>query len=155
LVEWYKALPDRFTPFGLTLLQKLYAIINTPDTIQINQGWNLISSNVTLHDSLIINIVQPILQNLVIIKALNGMAYWPPYMNTLTKWDSTQAYAVYANSACALIVYGVEIEPANAPLELKEKNWYWIPYYPKAPEPVRYFFQTIATKIIIINNLRG
>lgn len=84
--------PEIFTDGGFTVVLSLEATQWRTDSLLLEEGWSGISSYIQPDDSLVENIFAPTMENLVILKNMEGLAYWPPYVNTLEWWNNDRGY---------------------------------------------------------------
>ncbi len=158
--EWpaevvYQMGPEAYQVNGLTVLSGVTAITNITQQISFNNGWNMISSYVTPSDLNIQTLLLGIINQLVIIKNSSGQAYWPPFMNSLTTWNTTQGYAMNNNASGTLEITGQQIKPEETPLTLNASNWYWIPYYRTTAMATATALASITGNFVIIKSISG
>jgi uncharacterized protein (TIGR02145 family) len=118
-----------FSIFVLMLISCSYLIANTIIQIPLSQGWNLISSYITIQEPDSVQYVfADIQENLVIVKNNNGDVYIPSYdINIIGKWEITQGYQVYMTNADTLVISGEVVNPAET-LIILNQGWNMISY---------------------------
>jgi len=103
-------------------------------TIQLPQGWSLISSHVQPDDADIRTIMQPLLDanKLLFMKDTEGRIYAPrlaePFIN-MEPWDVLRPYWVKLNSPGALRLEGITVR-SDLPLQLT-RGWNGVAYLPR------------------------
>ena len=133
-----------YTVDGMTVLSSLSAITTITQNIPLNSGWDLISSYVNPANLSITNLTSGITNQLVIMKNADGQVYWPPYITSLTNWNTLNGYKINVSAACTLSITGSQIKPETTPIPFANASWYWIPYY-------RTTSQAIGTALASIN----
>ncbi|MDA3883723.1 MAG: carbohydrate-binding protein [Bacteroidales bacterium] len=126
--------------------------ISTTQTINLTQGWNLISLNVTPESSTISNIFSGI--DLLEIKTLEAL--WrkdnPDFLNSLQTLEAGKGYFVYLNSNATLTITGTPIDVTSFQYNLTATwNIIGCPYQTATP-----FSQDFnANNCIEIKNFEG
>jgi uncharacterized protein (TIGR02145 family) len=96
--------------------------------ITLNQGWNMISSNIIPQADSVQYVFSDIKNNLVIAKNNDGDVYIPSFdINDIGKWDRTQGYQVYMTNADTLKITGFAVNPSETQIVLNE-SWNMISY---------------------------
>jgi hypothetical protein len=97
-------------------------------TINLNQGWNMVSSNI-IPESLPIDVVaSDIINDMIIAKNNSGDVFIPQYdINTIGDWDVTQGYQIYMANANSLLIAGTQVNPDVTTIIL-EQGWNMISY---------------------------
>jgi hypothetical protein len=120
-------------------------------TIALNQGWNMISSNITPQEPDSLQYVtSDITNNLVLAKNNNGEVYIPSYdINVIGKWDVTQGYNVYMSKADTLKVTGLAVNPSDTQIALYQ-GWNTISYLRNSELDCESAFASFAAGNVII-----
>jgi len=92
--------------------------------ILIPTGWSGISSFLIPENNQIEVVLQPIINNLIILESQDGIYYPGQNINTIGVWNYDQGYKIKMESAAQLTINGWE--PPNLQLNLK-KGWNIIP----------------------------
>lgn len=96
-------------------------------TINLNSGWNLISSNVVPENTNIIDIFSEV-NNLKLVKNQAGNIYDPAFgINTIGNWNINYGYWVYMTAPSILQITGVEVNPFETPINLNQ-GWNLVSY---------------------------
>jgi len=96
-------------------------------TINLNSGWNLISSNIVPENTNIIDIFSEV-NNLKLVKNQAGNIYDPAFgINTIGNWNINYGYWVYMTAPSILQILGLEVNPLETPINLNQ-GWNLISY---------------------------
>ena len=96
-------------------------------SIELNNGWNLISSYLSLNQS-VEEIFTPIEENIVIVKNIYGIAYLPEWdFNGIGAFNSLEGYFVKTTSNTILNINGSFLLPEENPITLNN-GWSAISY---------------------------
>ncbi|HNQ42924.1 MAG TPA: C25 family cysteine peptidase [Candidatus Cloacimonadota bacterium] len=121
-------------------------IINAAETsaftVQLTQGWNLVSLNISPADHTITNLTSAIAGNILQIKGIEGVYISGNPYNTLSSLTDGRAYSFKMSTAAAWDVTGIPI-PANTPLPLSA-GWNMVAYLPQNSLPVATAIQSIS-----------
>ncbi|MCF8373226.1 MAG: fibrobacter succinogenes major paralogous domain-containing protein [Bacteroidales bacterium] len=117
--------------------------------------WSIISTYIQPLDSNIAQVMNPIVQNIVIVKAWQGLTYWPQYgLNMIGDIDIMHGYQIKMVEADTLAVYGTIANPTNHPVILST-GWDIIPYLRTSSAPIATMMSDIETNIKIVKNGMG
>ena len=127
----------------------------TLDTIYLNSGWNLISTDVIPEDSTIATVFGGLnAGNLIYISGYNnGASFYDPngpvFLNTLNEITRGYGYWVKVNTSDTLVIEGTAIDPEyRVPLNA---NWNLIGYPPQdALAPEVYFEDLILSNNLVL-----
>lgn len=106
-------------------------VLQTSDKMQqsinLNKGWSWISVNVKLEDSLVENVMEPIVENVMYVKSKTAYSVvengkWHGNLSTI---NHSEMYKVQVDAETVLDVIGESA--ANEPITLN-KGWTWIGY---------------------------
>ncbi len=96
--------------------------------INLNTGWNLISSYITTDNMNIANYLSSITDGILIVKNPSGQAYIPQYnINNIGNWNNAHGYQAYMTTAKKLELTGEGIVPENFVINLNA-GWNKISY---------------------------
>ncbi len=139
---------ELFTEDGITAVE---LVVTVPLTVDLAAGWGMNSCNVDLYDSDMQTLVDPILEDLILIKAGSGIFSWPARnFWWLDEWSSAQGYKIKMRNGAGLDFSGDPI-PADRPLPLPA-GWSMIAYYPNQTIDAVTAFRNIAGQLIIAKN---
>lgn len=123
--------------------------------IQIQQGWNMISSNLTPQNTSINEIVSEIENEIIIIKNGNGQTTIPSLnIDGIGTWNITEGYQIKTSENTELNIMGNIIEPTsiNIPINI---GWQIIPYLRQQPQNIEAALFPIQDDIIIVKDNDG
>ena len=125
-------------------------------SIELNNGWNLISSYLDLNQS-VEEIFTPIEENIVIVKNTYGTAYLPEWdFNGIGAFNSLEGYFVKTTSNTILNINGTFLLPEENPITLNN-GWSAISYLRTDMVPVDLVFSEIVNNnnLVIVKNHLG
>jgi len=126
----------------------------TTQTLELNQGWSLLSKRVLTEDESMESIFQPVEDQLVILKDEVGNVYWPEFgLNTLGEYNINKGYLAKFNENISLDILGYLI-PESTHIELN-MGWNIIPYYANESINAVVYFESIVEHIIIVKDQVG
>jgi len=126
-----------------------YTMTPAVRTINLRQGWNLISFDVFPTDPAIASVLSGIAGRYTRVLSFDcnagtpGLSYYPdlPALSSLQHMDPYHGYWIYMNSSATLTVQGFEI-PDSTPIYLCA-GWNLVSYLPESPLPVDVALQSI------------
>jgi len=122
-------------------------------TIQINEGWSIISTYINPINPDMVNLMSPIVDdnNLLIIKNGVGAVYWPSFnLNTIGDISVGEGYQIKVNNNDNLTFSG-ELIPHDFNMQLSE-GWSIISYLHQEPFNTVDMMSSIVENIDIIKN---
>jgi len=123
--------------------------------IQLNSGWNQISSNIVPVNRAIEDIFSDIQENLTLVKNDNTGIYWPEIeINEIGEWNPLLGYQVYVEDEDVLQFTGTRLSPDLHPVDLNE-GWNQIAYLRTTPMNVEDALAGIDNEIEIVSNNAG
>ncbi len=125
-------------------------------SIELNNGWNLISSYLSLNQS-VEEIFTPIEENIVIVKNIYGIAYLPEWdFNGIGTFNSLEGYFVKTTSNTILNITGTFLLPEENPIILNN-GWSAISYLRTDMVPADLVFAEIVNdnNLVIVKNHLG
>lgn len=124
----------------------------TVENLQLNAGWNSISSLLLPPNPDVENICEPVTDHLVIIQNMNT-AYCPELnINTLQEWDFQSGYLIKVNQDCNLPFEG--LTNTNRTITLNN-GWNLIPVLSECEVDTEGFFADIVTYIRVVKDAAG
>ena len=124
--------------------------------IELNYGWNLISSYLNLNQS-VEEIFTPVEENIVIVKNSYGTAYLPEWdFNGIGAFNSLEGYFVKTTLNTTLNLNGTFILPEENPITL-DNGWSAISYLRTDAVPADLVFEEIVNEnnLVIVKNHLG
>lgn len=148
---------DVFHEDGLTIL----TLSVTPEevigfTLQMRNGWNLISAPIIPEDDDVRAILRDVVEreHLVILKNQNGRFYVPALnFSNLPPWDFRQGYQARLSSADSLLVVG-EFADEETPIPLRA-GWNMVAYLPEQEIAAPVAFENVNDIMIIAKDVNG
>ncbi|MCB5247737.1 MAG: carboxypeptidase regulatory-like domain-containing protein, partial [Candidatus Cloacimonetes bacterium] len=125
----------------------------TPQSISLNAGWNLISLN-KVPASMAVADVFASVPGLIQIKN-ETRSYMPsmaPYFNTLQNLAVNEGYWVNVSSPATLTVTGTQVEASAIPISLKA-GWNLVSYLPEAAKPTATALASISSYLLEVDYL--
>jgi hypothetical protein len=120
--------------------------------VEIPVGWSGISSYILPAQPEVENLMQPILNDLVILQNMNHV-YWPAQnINTIGNWDAHAGYKIKVNDNVNLQVAGTYQE--NKTIELNQ-GWNIMPTLSDCPVSCDDLFSNVADQIEIVKEIAG
>jgi len=123
--------------------------------IDLQTGWNLISSYIEPNNPDIDDIFGGISNQINIVKTGDGLMYVPAWdLNTIRNWNPSLGYAVNASSSAQLIIQGENIEPEYYPIQLND-GWNLISYLRDNQTSPEFALSSIEGDYILVKNNNG
>ncbi len=123
--------------------------------IDIVDGWNFISTNLSPADANISVAMAPIANDIELAKDENGQVYWPEFnINNIGDITIGKAYKVNANTDVTWNVSGSTINPEQHPLQLPQ-GWSYLGYLREASANISSVMNAVSTDIFLVKNLNG
>ena len=124
-------------------------------SLGIGTGWSLISTYVEPFDTDIETICEEIVDNMLMVKNLDGDLYFPDLnINDIDDWNIEEGYKIYMDNQDELTFEGVKVRPENVTLSLAE-DWNWIPYLRDEDMSVETAMEDIEDDMLIIKDING
>jgi hypothetical protein len=122
--------------------------------ISLNQGWNLISSNLIPEDNGIDKVLGELGDDFLICRGDGSSIYFPKLnLNTIYNWDYTKAYKVYMNQAADLEIVGNPI-PDGATINLQQ-GWNTMAFMMQDETDITVALAGIANDLLIVRDGSG
>lgn len=159
-VEYNINLPNQayFTEDGLSAIT--YMSSSSPITeqlIEFPEGWSIFSSYMITQDMNIVSILEPVVDNLVIAKDNNGLAYIVEYgFNALGDIEPGQGYLLKTTEPCSINVHGAFAKPDIHPITLG-LGWNIVGFLLENPKNTELVFEDLVSQdaIMIVKDYMG
>ena len=123
--------------------------------ISLQEGWNMISSNVIPEDPSMEAVFADIVTDVIIVKNGQGQVYWPEFeSNQIEDWIITAGYKVKMKTAADLEITGQCFQPYEITYDLLT-GWNLISFIATDGMSPSDAFAQIVSDIIIIKNCLG
>ncbi len=147
--------PDYYVDGEISYVFAIRSLGMHVQSIQLTEGWNLISSFIQPEDTDIETIFRTIESSMLIAKDGNGNIYFPDLgINSIGNWIFAKGYNIYMTNAEELEITGLSVSPEDNPIELSE-GWNMIAYLRNSAMPVANAFSDIVDNILIVKNGAG
>ena len=124
---------------GLLSMNNLNPI--TVQQIDLPLGWSMFSSHIIVEDMDIVSLIEPISDDVIIVKNGEGAAYLVEYQfNAIGDLEVGQGYIVKTTQACNISVEGVFAKGELYPISL-ESGWNMVGYLREESESVEIVFK--------------
>lgn len=128
--------------------------IETTQSLDFHQGWNLFSKNVITENELMEELFGSVEGQVVIVKDVAGNVYWPFFnLNTIGHYNVNEGYLVKFESDVILNLTGVLIPPYFE-YSLND-GWNIMPYYEDESINAVEFLNSISSQVIIVKDEIG
>ena len=115
-------------------------------TLQLQSGWNTVALQVAPVDPAVAQVVSQ-LEALIMVKDGAGRVFFPEQgIETLSMWNTTEAYQVLVNGSVAFPVLGEPLTAAQNPINLLA-GWNLLPYFIDTPKPVEQALASILEEV--------
>lgn len=132
---------------GIISMQNINPI--TLQQIDFPLGWSMFSSHIITEDMDVITFIEPISDNVIIVKNGDGAAYLVEYQfNAIGDLEVGQGYVVKTSQACSMSVEGVFAKGEFHPI-LLGFGWNMIGYLREEPESVEVIFNDLVDQGVI------
>tara|TARA_B110000977_G_scaffold176189_1_gene231608 strand:- start:957 stop:2684 length:1728 start_codon:yes stop_codon:yes gene_type:complete len=145
-----------FTVNGLSELSKLQAIplVNSQE-IELVEGWSLFSTFLTLENMDVIEVISPIVSNVVVVKDFMGMAYLTEWgFNGIGTITLSQAYQIKTSTEIVLNLEGTYSNPNELIITLPT-GWSLLGYLRTSPADCEAVFETISSEVSLVKDYLG
>ena len=134
----------------------ILALSNTmTQDIELNQGWNLISTYIIPDYPNISDVFDPIVNNLYLAKDEFGNVFWPEWdLNNIGDNTPGKAYKIKMNADDTLQVRGAVANPLDYPLILPD-GWSFLGYLLSQNEDPSVILESIEDDLVLIKNAIG
>ena len=155
LVDYDLTMPNSDT-YVVDGISGILALSNTMiQDIELNQGWNLISTYIIPDYPNISDVFEPIVNNLYLAKDEFGNVFWPAWdLNNIGDNTPGKAYKIKMNVDDTLQVRGAVANPLNYQLILPD-GWSYLGYLLSQNEDPSVILESIEDDIVLIKDAVG
>jgi PKD repeat protein len=121
-------------------------------TLYIPAGWSGISSNLIPQNTIVGNILQPILNDLIVLQNMNGVFYPEMGINTIGLWDYKQGYKIKTNAETQLNITGWQNEQQTLDLIA---GWNLIPIMSNLNQNIELLFSGLPQNGLLVKEVAG
>ena len=147
--------PDNYQIAAVSVLSSLEVLTTETQSLQLTNGWNMISSYLSPTAPNVVNIFAPIASNVRIVKNSLGQQYIPQWnINTINNWNIRHGYMVYMLADAELQVTGEKIDPVATPIYL-QSGWRLSSYLRDNPIAAQTGFASIHNQLIVAKSGSG
>ncbi len=151
----YSLGPEEYQISGFTILSGLNVIVPQTMQINLNSGWNMISSNIIPEDALMTSVFNDITQNVNIVKNGAGQMFDPAFnINTIGDWNIAHGYFANMSANSLLEITGTPVIPQNTPINLIA-GWNLSAYYRNSPMSPDIALASVGTTLTLCKNNTG
>ncbi len=145
---------DYYTVDGYSILGSLLAVTADTLNIALDEGWNMISSNVEPDALSLPTVMSDISSNVTIVKNGAGQVYVPLYgINNIGDWNMLHGYQVYMADSDTLSIVG-DPDPTTTPLAVSS-GWNLVSYLRNSPQNAATALASINSNLTIAKNGAG
>lgn len=145
---------NTFAADGLSQISSFRLDPSELQVIQLNAGWNLISTYLNPYDPEMEKVFDEVKESIHLVKNNVGEVYYPAAsIDNIGNWDPTQGYKVKIESAKRIEISGESIDP-NTPIRL-ETGWNMIGFLSDLPIAAESHFASILDQIILAKDIDG
>lgn len=145
------------SPGNVTMIDNII-IREAPQVVQsieLMEQWNIMSTYVSPQNPNVERIFEPVINELVIVKNVEGNVYWPSFgYNGIGNINNIEGYQIKMFANATLDVYGDSIMPENTPINIDD-GWSIIPYLRETPASIEALFGDDVNNIVIISDEMG
>jgi pimeloyl-ACP methyl ester carboxylesterase len=124
-------------------------------SIQLSQGWNMISSYVDPVNPSLDTMLAEIIPNMVLMKNGVGQVYWPSLsINQIGAWNKLHGYQIYMQNADNLPNAGMDIIPEAVSFPLSS-GWNMISYLRNGAMRIDSALSSVNNNLVIAKNNNG
>ena len=158
VVSYNVDMPDQkyYSTDGISALTSVNQYFNSnSQEILLPEGWSIFSTYLDLQNIDMITLVNPIIDELIIVKDYLGMAYLPQYnFDAIGVLTYGHAYEIKVMEESILELEGDYMLPEDVPLVLPI-NWSLLGYLRTNPANCVSVFETIRDEIILVKDYLG
>jgi len=149
---------DLFQNNGFSSITSMVNIVPiTTQSFAIPNGWSLFSSYISTSNMSLTSLLEPIIDDLIIVKNNSGQAYIVEYnFNAIGDVLPGQGYFLKTTASSAFSIEGDYLKPELFPISLQH-GWNMVGYLPIEPIDVEVVFQDLLDQelIIIVKDYSG
>jgi len=155
-VTYHPSFPNStgtFEIFGFSSLVNLTCQLC--QEITLNENWNDVSLFIQPLDSQVSTIMQPAVNDLIIMNNLTSM-YWPQNsINTIGNWDIQSGYVVKMDDAAGITLLGSPLSSTQVSLSLVNGSWFYLPVLASCGVSVDENLSPFQNEIVIVKEIIG
>ena len=140
-------------PVTMTVIEM---VVIEQRSIQLNAGWNMVSINVDIENTDVIDLTQNMVdnENLLIVKDGDGRFYAPEFgFINIPRWEVSEGYLIKMRAIDDLWCEGTPIR-FDRPIPLR-RGWQLVSYYPGQAVDARTAFSNIVDCLILAKDGDG
>lgn len=145
---------EHWYAFG-SLVLHLISSDNYVQDIDLDSGWNLVSSCVNLADPDLAAVFAGVMDDLVLVKNGDGEIYWPAFgINQIGTWDVRAGYQVYMTTDRVLSMTGRAADSFDTPIDLNS-GWNMVSYLSHSSQYIEDALYDIRDTLYLVKNGAG
>ncbi|NCA85688.1 MAG: T9SS type A sorting domain-containing protein [Clostridia bacterium] len=141
---------NKWYPIGLYITKQLQGKVD--NQILIPQGWSGLSSYTVPKSTIITNVMNPILSNLVILQDMTKMYYPGAGINTMLSWTPTKGYKIKVSQDVYLPMLGCPL--ANPTVNLTA-GWNIVPVLSSCNVLLTEVFSPVMNNLTVVKEVAG
>ena len=146
---------DRFAAEGSSLLLGLSTARRDSLRIDLQAGWNMISSFVAPDEAGLLPLLEQLGQTAVLLRDDLGRVVVPSTAtNQVGVWQATEGYQLKVAADTSLLLIGSRLDPAETPIEL-QPGWQMISYLRNQPGTLGGQLAAVAGRLELVKNNAG
>ncbi|PHN00620.1 BACON domain-containing protein, partial [Flavilitoribacter nigricans] len=146
---------DTYAKDGLSMLLNVSAKSIAMQEIDLQTGWNMISSYIVPQDRNMLQVLAPIADRTALIKNGKGQSTLPTLgINSIGDWQIVEGYKIKATQNTTLRLEGQRIEAADTPIPLQE-GWQIIAFLKDSPASIESQLNSIRDIIEVVKDNKG
>jgi hypothetical protein len=124
-------------------------------SISLVNSWNIYSLYIHPINSNISDILDPFVNQVIIVKDGEGNIFWPQYgVNSIGAWQTGKGYQIKMISYQLLTLYGEQLVPENTPVNIPI-GWSMLGYLRQNQALIELLLQPIQSELIIVKDGDG
>lgn len=146
---------DQYATDGISLIESLSFELGGNFSLQLSQGWNMISSYVQPIPADMLEVLESISADVILIKDQEGATAVPSLgVNSLGDWEVVKGYQIKMLQEAILDIEGQVADPAATPIDLLA-GWQMIAYLLPQPSSASGQFASIAEDLDLVKDNLG
>jgi cytochrome c553 len=139
-------------PIPANRLYRTTGTVLTSQNVNLEDGWNVISSDVAPDTAALETVFSDV--NVALVKDEDEAVFDPSAdRNEIGDWDSNEAYKVYTESSQVLTINGTAVDATTA-ISL-EQGWNLVPYLPDDAQSISSALQSISDELVMVKDEAG
>jgi len=121
--------------------------------VYLAAGWSGISSYIAPDDPLVVNIFEPVVDDLVILQDPNNAhVYWPGFANTIVNWNPHDGYIIKMSDEGTVLLEGSNEPDLTVDLPA---GWFVMPVLAQNDVPSADLFTPLLGDLVIVKEIAG